>query len=71
MDAICRYLHLHPDAADSEEGIMNWWLQEMGVTSHPAELQRALLLLLRRGALSATPLPDGRSLYRAPQPTLH
>ncbi len=26
VDAILRYLHLHPDAADTVEGICEWWL---------------------------------------------
>jgi Fe2+ or Zn2+ uptake regulation protein len=26
VDAILRYLHSHPDAADTVEGIAKWWL---------------------------------------------
>lgn len=28
VDAILRYLHSHPDATDTLEGISKWWLPE-------------------------------------------
>jgi hypothetical protein len=30
VDAILRYLHSHPDAADTVEGITKWWLPATG-----------------------------------------
>lgn len=63
VDAVRQYLVQHPDAADSPEGILRWWL--------PKELQRvpidllrqALEILVATGEVHNRTLPDGTSLY--------
>jgi hypothetical protein len=41
-DAILRYLAMHPDAADSATGILQWWLKDQDIHPSPEELQEAL-----------------------------
>jgi hypothetical protein len=63
VEAVRQYLAQHPDAADSPEGILRWWL--------PKELQRVPIDLLRQaleilvvtGEVHNRTLPDGTSLY--------
>lgn len=62
--AIERYLAQHPAAADSEEGIAQWWLPAMGVDVPVQTVCKALELLVERGVVSRTLLPD-RAIYRA------
>jgi len=63
VEAVRLYLARNPDAADSPEGILRWWM--------PKELQRvpvdvlrqALELLVASGEVHNRTLPDGTSLY--------
>lgn len=63
---ILAYLARHPRAADSEEGIAQWWLPRVGVDVGLAHVQLALEVLVRCGAVQRFTLPDGRAIYRAP-----
>jgi len=65
VSAIQAYLALHPAAADSEQGVAQWWLPAVGVDVPVAHVHQALELLWKRGALERTTLPDGGSVYRA------
>lgn len=65
MQAIEAYLQLHPLAADTERGIAERWLVEMGADVPMTELQEAIDALVHRGVLAETPLPGGGSIYRA------
>lgn len=58
-----RYLEQYPDAADSPEGIRQWWLTgEMRMT--PIEnLRHALLGLVASGEMQFCILPGGTELY--------
>ncbi|HEX2828609.1 MAG TPA: hypothetical protein VHP37_19805 [Burkholderiales bacterium] len=64
-DAILRYLALHPDAADSEEGIAEWWMPEMGIGTNAPAVAEALRSLHRNRLVERETLPDGRVIYRA------
>ena len=48
---ILAYLHDHPDAQDSLEGIMQWWLLEKHLTSHARQLREALNRLVKDGSV--------------------
>jgi hypothetical protein len=65
MEAIVAYLARRPMAADTEEGIAQWWLPGMGVDVPQADVHEALTRLLRSGALTTTVLPGGGVIYRA------
>ena len=65
VEAILRYLSLHPDAADSEDGIADWWMPSMGVKTSAEAVVGALRTLCRDGLVERTTLPDGRVIYRA------
>ena len=61
--AIALYLKAHPNAADSVEGIMQWWLPQQHKPVDVGELQSVLDHMVGRGMLSRTALLDGRMLY--------
>ena len=58
---IAMYWEEHPNAADSEEGIV-WWLPELRAESSDL-LQQALTLLVTRGVARAKRGSDGRVIY--------
>lgn len=64
-----RYLEKYPDAADSPEGIRQWWLaEELRVT--PIRLLReALKTLVASGEMQFSVLPDGTELYARSVPS--
>ncbi len=64
VGAIEAYLAAHPAAADSEQGIAQWWLPAMGVEVPFEQVCEALEELRQRGAISRTTLPGGRAIYR-------
>ena len=66
---LLRYLAQHPDAADTVEGILQWWLPRETARYRESEVQAALEWLVLEGALVRSNLPDGRGLYAAPGPT--
>lgn len=63
IGAITLYLRAHPSAADSLEGIMQWWLPQQEKPVDVDELQSVLDRLVNTGLLSRTALLDGRMLY--------
>lgn len=63
MSAITLYLKAHPNAADSVEGIMQWWLPQQQNPVDINDLQQALDYLVETRAVSRTALLDGRMLY--------
>ncbi|NML46839.1 hypothetical protein HHL11_24050 [Ramlibacter sp. G-1-2-2] len=62
------YLHDHPHAADTEHGIAQWWLPQVGVEVPLADVQSALRALVQRGDVQRTVLPDGTAIYRGLAP---
>ena len=62
---IQHYLSAHPEAADTMAGIRAWWLSPSCAGAPLAVVEAALELLLARGAVTSTRLPDGRVLFAA------
>jgi hypothetical protein len=60
------YLARYPDAVDSVEGIVRWWLPRLRLEEALADLERALDLLVERGVMTKRRLPDGRWLFGRP-----
>ncbi|HEY0502488.1 MAG TPA: hypothetical protein VGD42_03245 [Lysobacter sp.] len=65
VSAIEAYLAQHPAAADSEQGVAQWWLPAVGVDVPVEHVHRALEILWQRGVIERTALPDGGTVYRA------
>jgi len=65
-DELRRYLLAHPGAADTAAGIRKWWLPERFAEAPPHRIQEALGRLVSGGVLVPVALPDGRTLYAAP-----
>jgi hypothetical protein len=63
--AIERYVAEHPAAADSVDGVAQWWLPDMGLDLPLEVVHRALDILWRRGAIQRNALPDGGAVYGA------
>ena len=50
-EEIKRYLAMHPNAADSLEGISKWWLAPQNLNYPPAKVQSALDYLVEVGVM--------------------
>jgi hypothetical protein len=61
---ILEYLLRNPDAGDSIEGIVDWWLLEQRIVRAIEETQKSLDELVARGLLRARHALDGRTHYR-------
>ncbi len=66
MEAIAAWLARHPLAADTEDGIVQWWLPEMGVDVSLIEARLALQTLAAQGRIQCRPLPGGILIWQAP-----
>ena len=62
---ILRYLQEHPEAQDTVEGMMVWWVSERGIKQWLAQVRRSLAALVARGYLEKRTTADGRVFYRA------
>lgn len=61
---ISDYLQLHPNAADSVDGIRFWWLGPRRKDVSVDQVRRALAALVRKGVVRQTDLHDGHVIYR-------
>ncbi|HEY7181704.1 MAG TPA: hypothetical protein VIC84_09815 [Blastocatellia bacterium] len=61
---ILAYLTEHPQARDTLEGIMHWWLLEQQIKYWTPQVQEALTELTAQGWLRESKGRDGRILYR-------
>jgi hypothetical protein len=57
------YLQRYPDAADSPEGIRQWWLTEALRTTPIETLRHVLAVLVASGEMELKILPDGTEIY--------
>jgi hypothetical protein len=64
-ELIVRYLAKRPNAADSLEGICDWWIPKQKLVEARKDVQEALDLLVKSGQVQAETTADGRILYRA------
>jgi hypothetical protein len=62
---ILAYLDIHPDAADSIEGVVQWWIVQQRYLRGLHTVGRALDRLVAEGEVERVQGPDGRPLYRA------
>ncbi len=62
---ILHYLHDHPSAADSLEGIASWWLPPSEFTATQEAVQTALDQLVAEQRIARIDLADGRTLYQS------
>jgi hypothetical protein len=65
MEGIVAYLARWPQAADTEHGVAQWWLPEMGVDVPLVNVRAALEQLVQAKQVACTGLPDGSVIYRA------
>ena len=61
--ALRGYLARHPDAADTVEGVANWWIPSQRFEMLMPHVERALELLVKQGDLSRHIREDGRCVY--------
>ena len=61
--AVLAYLTQHPDAADTLDGIVSWWLPLQRYETERRRIENALGHLVERGQLRCDRLPGGATLY--------
>ena len=67
-EAILEYLRRNPEAADTLEGIVSWWLRNQPVRVEESRVERALEQLVAEGFAVKSVLVEGTVLYaRAPR----
>jgi hypothetical protein len=67
-DEILAYLAEHPDARDTLEGIVQWWLLEQEIKKWAAEVKAALDDLVVEGLVIEERGVDARTHYRLNRP---
>jgi hypothetical protein len=60
---IRRYIHAHPDAADTIDGIHRWWLLPTLQDESRQLVADALDSLVQEGVMRQVTLEDGRVIY--------
>jgi hypothetical protein len=67
MQEIIHYLELHPNAADTLQGILKWWIKQQRNATNAEVLERNLNLLVEQKQLVITTSQSGEKIYkRAP-----
>lgn len=61
---ILSYLIEHPNAQDTLEGIMNWWLLERQIKHWTVQVEAALAELAEQGVVVEQTGQDGKKHYR-------
>ncbi len=62
-DEIRAYLEAHPNASDSLEGVVTWWLTRQRYKQARDRIQRALVYLVNEGVVKEVRTPGGRTVY--------
>ena len=62
-EEILSYLRNHPNAADTLDGILNWWLPRQRYETEQQRIEQGLEDLVNRGLVSKKVLSDGTILY--------
>ncbi len=61
--SILDYFAAHPNAADTVDGIIKWWLGEQGVSYSKSEVETALESLASKGNIAKTFNKSGETIY--------
>jgi len=61
---ILAYLHNNPEAQDTLEGIVEWWLLRQRIKHQTEKVERALTELIERGLIGVREGADSRVHYR-------
>jgi hypothetical protein len=61
---IARYLERRPDASDTEEGVMRWWIPRVRLEEEMAIVRSALALLVAQGMVERLILQGGLVMFR-------
>jgi Fe2+ or Zn2+ uptake regulation protein len=61
---IIEYLRRHPEAADTVDGILDWWMPAQRHENTMMEIQQALREFVERGLIEEVVLGNGNRLYR-------
>ncbi|SRR5258705_892733 len=61
---ILRYLDQNPHAADTVEGILEWWLLKQSIYEEEKVVKRALDEMVKRNLILVTRSSDARKHYR-------
>ena len=62
-EAVLAFLGRHPQAADTLEGIADWWLPQQRYVTAKTRIDAVLQQLVIQGALQMRRLPDGTAIY--------
>ena len=62
---ILAYMAEHPDAQDTTEGIIEWWLSERPARPSASRVEEALAELVTLGLVLARRSEDARTYYKA------
>ena len=66
---VCRYILRHlidnPNAGDTLEGIVGWWLPQQQIKFETLVVAQALVELIENGLVVEQRCPDARVVYRA------
>lgn len=60
---IVHYLMIHDKAADTLEGVTQWWIARQRIEESQQEVRKALELLCRQGVVKTVPIAGGKLLY--------
>ena len=61
---ILDYLARHPDAQDTIDGIMHWWVLDACIRNWTPKITETIEQLVQQGFLEQKPSPDGHIFYR-------
>ena len=61
---IIQYLHMHPNAADSLNGVIDWWLSDRYQAEDVKEVEQVLGQLITDGLVKKIFLVDSTVLYK-------
>jgi hypothetical protein len=68
-EQILRYLSKHPQAEDTAEGILRWWVMEEQLEEAASTVREALVSLVVGGNLFVVVGGDGSVRYRLRKPS--
>jgi hypothetical protein len=66
-EEIRMYLRRHPNAADTLEGIVKWWLAQMRFEEAATIVEKALERLIASGEVVQSTNADNQRIYRCPK----